>query len=405
MFRMSTDQQIQQSSKRTRVLLYSHDSVGLGHLRRTTTLAEALTRSLPGASILIVSGSPCATYFRQPHGVDVVKLPSITKDLDGEYVSRSLPDDVGEVLEVRRQLLLQLFDSYAPDLLIVDHQVTGLCGELLPVLDAVKERGTHSILGLRDIIDSPEAVARELGGEDARWALADVYERICVYGCPTVFDPRIEYRQPAELSERIEFTGYVVQSAPERGLRALPADRPQVLVTVGGGEDGAGRIETYLECLASGRPEWDSTIVLGPLFDASRARRIKRTARMIEGVTVHSFHSDVPRLLAESEAVVGMAGYNTTAEILQSGVPAVLLPRTFPRREQQIRADRLAELGLAQSLSEPEPGTLRLAVERALSTPRRQADVLELDGAQRLSSIATELVGLPEVHPEQVGSS
>jgi len=402
---MSNDQQLHQTPARTRVLLYSHDSVGLGHLRRTTTLAEALTRALPGASILIASGSPCATYFQQSPGVDVVKLPSITKDADGCYVPRSLPDDVSEVLEVRRQLLRQLFESYAPDLLIVDHQVTGLHGEMLPVLDAARDRGTSTILGLRDIIDAPEAVARDLGGADARWALGEAYDRICIYGCPTVFDPRIEYREAPELAKRAEFTGYVVRPAPERGVRPLPADRPQVLFTVGGGEDGAERIDTYLECLPTGRPEWDSTIILGPLFDPQRARRVKRAARLIDGVTVHSFHSDLPRLLGESDAVVGMAGYNTTAEILQSGVPAVLLPRTFPRREQQIRADRLAELGLAQSLPDPNPRTLRQAVERALSTPRRQADVLELDGARRLSAVAAELVGQSDTLLEQASAS
>jgi predicted glycosyltransferase len=401
---MSNDQQLHHVPPPTRVLLYSHDSVGLGHLRRTTTLAEALTRALPGTSVLIASGSPCATYFHQSHGVDIVKLPSITKDAEGAYVARSLPDDVDYVLEVRRRLLLQLFEAYAPDLLIVDHQVTGLHGEMLPVLDAARDRGARTILGLRDIIDSPDTVARDLDRDDARWALEEAYDRICVYGCPTVFDPRIEYSRSAALAERAEFTGYVVRPAPERTLRPLPADRPQVLFTVGGGEDGAERIETYLECLPTGRPEWDSTVILGPLLDPQRARRIKRAARLLDGITVHAYHSDLPRLLGESDAVVGMAGYNTTAEILQSGVPAVLLPRTFPRREQQIRADRLADLGLAQSLPDPDPRTLRQAVERALSTPRCQSEMLELDGARRLCGVAAELVGRPDAVLEEAAA-
>jgi predicted glycosyltransferase len=376
-----------------RILLYSHDSYGLGHLRRCMTLASALSEALADSSVVIATGSPCATHFVPSRGVDVVKLPSISKDDGGRYVPRSLPGGLAGVIALRRSLLSNLMVAFRPQLLIVDHQVVGLEGELLPALERAATLGTRTILGLRDVVDDPDSVARSWGKPEVRRALVQTYDRVCVYGWPMVFDPREEYRLPAGLASRMEFTGYVVRPAPARATRPLPADKPQVLVTVGGGEDGGERIEAYLEAIEDGPVEWESTIVLGPLLDAARARHIKRQARLLDGVAVHSFHADLPRLLSGSDAVVSMAGYNTVAEILQSGVPAVLLPRCFPRREQWIRAERLAELGLAESLGRPEPARLREAIRRALARPRRRDHAVPLDGDARLCAMAAELIG------------
>ena len=153
-----------------RILLYSHDSYGLGHLRRTLTLAGALVARRPGASILIVSGSPCATHFALPRGVEIVKLPSVTKNDAGEYAPRSLHGGLDQLERLRRSLLRQAFETFDPHLLIADHQPIGLDGELLDVLRLTRTRGTRTILGLRDIIDDPKnkqyPLALDIAGRD-----------------------------------------------------------------------------------------------------------------------------------------------------------------------------------------------------------------------------------------------
>lgn len=375
-----------------RFLLYSHDSWGLGHLRRSLTVAEALTGAFPGAGVLIATGSPCATHFEPGPGIDLVKLPSISKDATGSYVSRKLPGDVDRVVELRSRLLLETYRVFDPDLVLIDHQVIGLRGEALPLIRETRRDGVPAILGIRDVIDAPEVVAREWSSPGARWALREGYDRVCVYGAPEVFDPRVEYPIPPELGPALEFTGYVVRRRSARRRRPVPALRPQVLVTMGGGEDGADRVGTYLEALEQAPAEWESTIVLGPMLPAPEARQLKRRARLIGGVRVHRFHDDLPGLLAESQAVVAMAGYNTAAEILDSGVPAVFLPRTRPRREQVLRARCLAALGLAQSLCDPSPQALRAGVESALERGRPPRSLPPLDGAHRICGVIGELL-------------
>lgn len=377
-----------------RILFHSHDSFGLGHLRRTLTLAEALRPRLPDAQILLTTGSPCATHFEARSGIDVIKLPSVTKNASGEYVPRTLGGELDPLLRLRRQMLTEIHRTFAPDLLVVDHQVLGLCDELSEVLRDARTLGTRTILGVRDIIDAPETVAREWGRPRARRALAEEYDRVCVYGSPDVFDTRREYPIPPELEARVEFVGYIARPAraAPRAARAARTAQKHVLVTVGGGEDGEGRIETYLEALELAPVPWRTTIVLGPLADAARARVFKRRARALPGVKLQRFHADIPHLLTECDAVVSMAGYNSVVEILQSRVPSVLCPRSFPRREQLMRAERLAALGLANCLPAPTPERLRAAVERALASGPVRATLPPLDGAERLCEVALELL-------------
>jgi len=55
-----------------KVLIYSHDTYGMGNIRRTVELCRALTQSAPGVSILVLTGSPLAQSFDVPDNVDVV---------------------------------------------------------------------------------------------------------------------------------------------------------------------------------------------------------------------------------------------------------------------------------------------------------------------------------------------
>ena len=268
-----------------RVLLYSHDSVGLGHLRRTLNVAEAISDAFPGAAMLLASGSVCATHFPTPKGLDVVKLPSIGKDERGAYASRQLPQPLAATVALRRELLMGLVRTFAPDLVIVDQKVLGVADELTPVLELARSMGTKTLLGVRDIIDTPEVVASEWGRPAIRAALANLYDRVLVYGAPEVFDARIEYPFPPELRDAVRFTGYVVRPARGPFFRAVPALRRRVVVTTGGGEDGGERVTQYLGALELAPYDWDTELVLGPMLDPDASLRLTQRARALPGVT------------------------------------------------------------------------------------------------------------------------
>lgn len=377
-----------------RILLYSHDSWGIGHLRRTLAIAGALSNANATSNLLIVSGSPCATQFALPERCDLVKLPAVTKDAAGNYISRQLSMPLTQMMRLRQQILMASYRAFDPDVVVIDHQVVGMLGECLDLLKEAGKRGASTIFGLRDILDSRDAVSRSWTTPACQWALANAYDAICVYGSQEVFDPRVEYPLLQRYRDRVRFTGYIV-ATENASCEKRSRSRARVLVTMGGGEDGAARIDRYLEALELRRVDWDSEIITGPLVADSVVQRYRNRAKRLKGpghVNVRKFSHDVPRLLRNADTVVSMAGYNTCAEILQSGCPAVLLPRTEPRKEQLIRASRLSALGLAETLIAPTAAELRRAIETSLDRERDTTQVPRLDGLSSMCSVVDEMI-------------
>lgn len=382
-------------ARQLRVMLYSHDSWGLGHLRRSLAIAGELTGSGLATDVLIVTGSPCATQFDLADRCDVLKLPAIGKDAEGQYVPRSLSSDLTRTIRLRSQLIMQAYEAFDPHLVIVDHQLTGMLNEALQMLQQAFADKKPLIYGMRDVLDSPEVVARDWGLPEHDWALNTAYDRICVYGTPEVFDPRLHYSALRPLCDRIRFLGYVVAPLDPHRRQPIPSLRKRVLVTVGGGEDGVERISAYLRCLCVRPAGWDSLIVCGPLMNTARVREFKRFVYrngLAGQVVIRRFVKNLPQEMQETDAVVAMAGYNSCCEIMQSRVPAVYLPRRHPRKEQLIRAERLQEMGLAASLPDPSPKALRHAVEAALQRKTIPSGFPSLDGLRNVRQVIQELL-------------
>src|SRR6266478_8167778 len=139
-----------------RLMVYSHDSFGLGNIRRMLAICEHLHASIHGVSILIVSGSPMLHSFRVSPGIDYIKLPCLRRADDGDLGVRFLDLELSEVVRLRRELILSTVQSFQPDVVLVDKMPDGLAGELEPSLRHLqcKLPGSKVLLVLRDILDS-----------------------------------------------------------------------------------------------------------------------------------------------------------------------------------------------------------------------------------------------------------
>ena len=177
--------------KNPRILLYSHDTYGLGHLRRSLSVAGQLARDIAGIHQLLVTGSMVAGAFGLPPRLDMIKLPALTKRSSGKYKSRALPLSLKRTLAWREQMILQAAINFKPDLLLVDKVAAGVHGELLPTLRHLKTWSpeTKIVLGMRDIEDSPTATQAEWAKNGVPQLLEQVYDAILLYGQRLVFDP------------------------------------------------------------------------------------------------------------------------------------------------------------------------------------------------------------------------
>jgi predicted glycosyltransferase len=395
------------TSPRPRIMLYSHDTYGLGHLRRSLSIAARLSRDIPDVSQLLMTGSIVPGAFGLPDGVDMLKLPALTKRSSGRYAARILPLDLSEIISWRSQMIEQAARAFRPDLLLVDKSAAGAQRELIPTLLRLKRHSpnTRLVLGMRDIEDSPAATHAEWEAEGITQLLEEVYDWILLYGEPAVFDPVREYNLSHAIQQKLIPVGYLGRAQLTRSRLEVRRefgveDRRLILVTVGGGGDGSRLIETYLGAMRSrllDPARIHTVIVTGPLMSREKRDELQ-SAASLDHVSLMEFTHDLGSFMAAADLVVSMAGYNTVREALSLQSRLLLVPRTKPRVEQLIRARRLASRGWARVLLPEDLSSARLAqaVRASLTLPPPTV-TLDFNGVENASGIIGNLLagGMP----------
>lgn len=382
-----------------RVALYSHDTQGLGHVRRNITLASALVAANPATDVLLLTGSPEAAALPLPPRTDIVTLPTLHKDERGGYRARRLSSTLGEVISLRGRILTAALTGFAPDLLIVDKVARGVDGELDQSLRALRAAGSHIVLGLREVLDRPDVARREWDAAQTTEAITCWYDEVWVYGDPTVYDLAAECNFPAAVTRRLRYTGYLgngrnLGAVPRRRTDApapLPTD-PYLLCLVGGGQDGGALAQAFAAApLPAGH---HGVIVTGPYMQAGVCEELRLTCAARPELTLLDYVPDLERFIASATGVVSMAGYNSVCELLAAGSRTLLVPRTRPREEQAVRARSLQRRGLVDVLDLDRVRPDRLAQwftdavrMRAVPAPA----MVDLAGLVRVGRYAQEL--------------
>jgi predicted glycosyltransferase len=340
-------------------------------------------RREPHGWVLTTSDSPLGTLLRDLPNHDYLKLPSIVKAGPGDWHALSSPFDFERLLQLRSRLILEAATAFQPDVLLVDHMPHGAMGELVPTLETLRERGARIVLGLRDIIDSPDVVQQRWESEGAFEAIEKYYDAVLVYGSKEVFDLCREYGWPDSLLRLVRYCGYVcTPEAPEdpkrirtRRLAAVPRGA-LIVAMAGGGADAHQLMSTLLDALPAIRAQRPCAleIVTGPFMPDHQRAELKRRAQSLP-VRMRTMVRNPLGRVAAADVVVAMAGYNTTMEILHLGTPALLVPRRGPSREQRMRATRFAERGWVCEMSPEDltPEHMAHAVLQVLAADRRPA--------------------------------
>lgn len=388
-----------------KVCLYSHDTFGLGHLRRNLAIADRLLSHQGKFSVWLITGSPVIRQWRLPAGLQVQPLPPVVKTGAERYASRKAGEVFGMVKGYREALILKLVMSQRPDVFLVDHAPAGMHGELLATLALIRRElpNSRTILGLRDILDSPQVVRRLWQEQDIHGLLEQAYDDVLVYGSRQIFDIVEAYGLSPSLAEKVNYCGYVVSTecspttalCPGAGVcwsKTRAGALPVVLVTAGGGGDGHFLMEAYLKALQRGpMNQCYSVIVTGPLMPAAQRAALQAAAASRMDVEFVDYTTNLVPSVQSAELVVAMAGYNTSAEIIATRKKAILVPRAAPREEQRLRARLLAKLGVVWC-AEPGPAleqelaALLPAALAAPGAPPATCAALDLNGAETAAS-------------------
>jgi len=387
-----------------RVLFYSHDGTGLGHLRITLGVATAYARLHPQDSLLLMTGSLHAGTFALPENLDYVKLPAMPK----RDLYASLPPTEGytgshnSTIRFRTALALATVQAFDPHLVVIDHAPAGLFRELAPSIDWLRRRNPPPSLGLlmRDITFGPEQTRSIWKNEGVYPLLDEAYARILIYGDRRVFDPVAAYAMSEVAASRTHFCGYLAPSPPRRSPAQVRDEvgagtLPLVTVSVGGGADGCSLLRAFLSGLRIlPDPLIHSYVVTGPLLPEQDRHEIMQLIGALPNVRSLDFDPDFVAAVHAADAVVCMGGYNSLAESVFFGKRPIVVPRVPGSEEQVLRAEGFARLGLATVVG-PDPLTaseLWQAIDGELSRTDSPTPTLAFDG---LEQIARELARLP----------
>jgi predicted glycosyltransferase len=384
----------------SKVLLYSHDTYGMGHLRRNLAIARQLLDDPTSPRVVLASGSPVLNRVPRPPGLVCVQLPPVVKTGPDEYRSMENNVSLSLVRGARSAVLSDIVTRWQPDVLLVDHAPHGMKGELLPVFDTLRVRSpdTKVVLGLRDILDDPALVQSSWKAQGVYETLESVYDQVVVYGVRDIFDLARAYRIPEPLASRIEYCGYVTGDRPERPVRpvGLSADGAYLLGTVGGGGDGVDvLIATAHAAKAVGL---EAIICAGPLMPASDRRLLDQVTAGLPGVVVVEHLTDLGSVASGASCVVTRGGYNSLCELIDLAVPTVVVPRVWPRREQLLRARAFAARGLVRLVEihgDALAPAVATAVADAVSSPAGIRRGLDLGGARRVVGSLARVIRQP----------
>lgn len=389
----------------TRILMYSHDTFGLGHLRRCRAIAHAIVEQYKGVSILLISGSQIAGAFDFKARVDFVKIPSVIKLYNGEYDSIGEYIDIDEILEMRKLIIQRTAEAFNPDIFIVDKEYMGLKGELEPTLEMFRGTKTRTVLGLRDVMDSYDNLSSEWAEQDVLGKIDKYYDRVWIYGPEDFWNPLEGFEITASLQDKLKYVGFLDRESQHPPLTlnsALP--EKYILVTAGGGGDGISIMDQVLSAREHD-PSIDFPIVmvLGPFMKSDNQDRIRLRASKLANVRVIKFESRMELLMQNAVGLVGMCGYNTFCEVLSFDKKALFVPRVKPREEQYIRAKRATEKGLCSMLA-PQQAAIPSVMAQALANlPNQKLPSLNLSAKDMagLDIICDEVQMISESRPPQ----
>ncbi|HVC62936.1 MAG TPA: glycosyltransferase [Acetobacteraceae bacterium] len=391
---------VRRRPRHTRICLYSHDTFGLGHLRRTLAIAEHLLGRAHAFDVLLLTGSPVIGSWVLPPGLRVQPMTPVVKLAAERYAARDGHTPFTLVKGYREATILRTVMRERPDVLLVDHAPAGMRGELLSTLALIRRDmpGTKTVLGLRDILDDPRDVRRIWKQEEIYPLLENAYDHIVVYGCREMFDVAAAYGLSGVVTAKLSFAGYIARPPtangpdPEAAWRAAApgGTGKRVLVTAGGGGDGHFLFSAYLAALDRlPAGSTNSVIVTGPLMQVDQQDALIAAAAARRDTVVIPATTNLVPLLRGADLTVSMGGYNTTVEILAAGKPAIIVPRAAPRVEQLMRAAMLARMGLVRMAEAGPDLPARLAglVGETRALPPALPSMLDLGGVRRVGDL------------------
>ena len=371
-----------------KIAFYSQHVLGVGHFFRSLEICRALSRH----QVFLISGGPPVETALPAH-VSAVRLPALAMDRDFKGLRAAAHADLEGVRRLRRERLLAFFECERPELFMVELYPFGRKAfrfELDPLLEAVAAGGPPRcgvVCSVRDILVEKEDAEKH--ETRAVSLLNRFFDAVLVHADPRLVRLEETFGRLREIAVPLVYTGFITPApAPDdrrrlRGTLGLTDADRLIVASAGGGSVGMPLLEAVMAAHAHLERNRRTAlhVFTGPFLPDADFERLRRAAG--DRVSVDRFTPDFLAFLAAADLAVGMAGYNTTMNLLAARVPALVWPFA-QNREQRLRCQRLEARDVLQVLQDKDLQAphLALRMDRLLERTERPDAGLDLNGAQ-----------------------
>ncbi len=391
-----------------KILFYCQHILGIGHLVRSMEIVRGLSEDF---QIYFVNGGQVIPAFEIPAGVEVINLPALKTD--PEFRSLQVVDDdrpLEVVKEARKNQLLEVFERIQPDLLMIELFPFGrkqFKFELIPLLDRVQELGrkTKVVCSLRDIVVGK----KDQAAHEAKvcYSINRYFDLVLIHSDESFMPLEVSFSRERDLEAQVAYTGYVTQPISTDAVStpidtiALERPEPMILCSIGGGRFGHELVQAVIQSAPLLAQQLPHHIHLfgGVFMPDAKYEQFEQQVQVLQanGVSNISLRRHTTCLLdymQKADLSISMGGYNTTMNILSTGVRSLML--TFmgnDDQEQEIRARALERCGILDVLTLGDLGPDQFAAKVVDRISRSPAPVgIDLDGVAQTRRILQQFI-------------
>jgi predicted glycosyltransferase len=376
-----------------RILFYCQHILGIGHLVRSMEIVRGLTKDF---KICFINGGEVVKEFDIPDDVEVVNLPAIKTDSEFKHLQTvDSTQDLAEVQEFRKQRLLEIFDEFQPDILMIELFPFGrgkFAFELVPLLEKAQEKA-KVVCSLRDIVVTKKNQAKH--EEKACNWINQYFDLVLIHGDPKFQQLEETFSRVHDLNCDLKYTGYVVQPQPQVSV-PVEVKQPLILVSIGGGRFG----HDLIDCVVESAPILEQylphqiQVFTGPFMPDEKFAELQKKAANSGNLRIDRFTPNLLSYMQKADLSISMSGYNTTMNVLTTGIRSMLMAFTGNNdQEQRIRAEKLEKLGVVDLIYSEELQPEKFA-QKVITCLRKQPTRIQFDfdGVEKTSTLLKTLV-------------
>ncbi len=390
-----------------KLMFYCQHILGMGHLVRSMEIVRGLISEF---QVCFINGGEVIKDFPFPDGVEVVNLPAIKTD--SEFQTLQVVDTsltLAEVQEIRKNRLLEIFDRFQPDVFTIELFPFGrgkFSFELIPLLERVKvsPKPIKVVSSLRDIIVTK---TNRIKYEEKVCNLVNKYfDLLLVHGDPKFYPLEETFTRIPDIKCPIVYTGFVVQEPTPNPLltqedkKIIESEKPIILVSVGGGRFGHELIDSIVETapIIEQKLPHHIQVFTGPFIPDDKLHNWQKIVRDRKNIHVSRYTPNLLSYMDKADLSISMSGYNTTLNIMTTGVKAMILPFTGnDDQEQKMRAEKLDKLGVVQMVQphELQPEIFAVKIINYLQTESKTIK-FDFNGVENTALLLKKLISQPQ---------